>query len=116
MQKFKCDCCGLCCRHIDRSPLSKDLDSGDGVCKFLDTEKNLCKIYKNRPDFCNVEVGYKKYFSKLYTEEEYLNLNYESCRKLKLEHQKEKVSAPYLYQAAQTPSTETIQGPTACKG
>lgn len=86
MQKFKCDCCGLCCRHIDRVPQLKNFDLGGGLCKFLDTEKNLCKIYKNRPDLCNVEVGYKKYFADQYTEEEYLQLNYEVCEQLKREH------------------------------
>ena len=84
-QKFNCDCCGLCCRHINRSSLLKDFNRGDGVCKFL-ADNNLCKIYDNRPDFCNVEIGYEKYFSKLYTEEEFLQLNYEACKKLKAEH------------------------------
>ena len=88
MEKFKCDCCGLCCRHIDRSPLLKNFDRGDGVCKFL-SEKNLCKIYKNRPDFCNVEVGYKKYFSEKWSWEEFLKKNYESCEELKREFLKE---------------------------
>lgn len=83
MEKFKCDCCGLCCRHVDRNIFNNNLDRGDGVCKFLDTSKNLCTIYENRPDFCNVEKGYKKYFAELYSEEEYLQLNYLACEKLK---------------------------------
>ncbi len=86
--KFKCDECGLCCRHIDRSSLLKDFDSGDGVCKFLNTETNLCKIYKDRPDFCNVEVGYRKFFSDIYTEEEFFRLNYKACDLLKAEYDK----------------------------
>jgi hypothetical protein len=85
MEKFNCDCCGLCCRQVGKNPLGKNLDAGDGVCKFLDRNKNLCTIYDNRPDFCNVEKGYKKYFAEMYTEEEYLRLNYESCAKLKEE-------------------------------
>lgn len=84
MKKFNCDCCGLCCRHINRSNLLKNFDRGDGVCKYLG-ENNLCKIYENRPDICNVEVGYKKYFADMYTEEEFLKLNYEACKKLKAE-------------------------------
>lgn len=83
LEKFKCDCCGLCCRHVDRNIFNNNLDRGDGVCKFLDTSKNLCTIYENRPDFCNVEKGYKKYFAELYSEEEYLQLNYLACEKLK---------------------------------
>lgn len=82
MKKFECDCCGLCCRHINKN-LLKNFDSGDGVCKFLDREKNLCRIYKNRPDICNVETGYKKYFSGKYSWEEFLKINYEICEELK---------------------------------
>ena len=82
--KFKCDCCGLCCRNINTQIL-EDFDRGDGVCKFL-ADNNLCKIYKNRPDVCNVERGYKKYFSEIYSEEEYLRLNYKICEKLKREN------------------------------
>ena len=85
MEKFKCDCCGLCCKHINRSPLLTDLDAGGGVCKYLDTDTNLCKIYDNRPDFCNVEIGYKKYFADIYSEAEYLKVNYDACAKLKAE-------------------------------
>ena len=87
-EKFHCDCCGLCCRHIDRSPYLREFDNGDGVCKYLDEEKNLCMIYYSRPDFCNVETGYEKFFSEIYSEEEYLRLNYEACEKLKIEHKK----------------------------
>ncbi len=85
MEKFKCDRCGLCCRHIKGNPFSKGFDAGDGVCKFLNRKTNLCTIYDNRPDFCNVEKGYKKYFAELYSEEDYLRLNYEFCAKLKEE-------------------------------
>ena len=84
---FKCDECGLCCRHIDRVAQLKDFDTGNGVCKFLDTATNRCRIYFNRPDLCNVAVGYQKYFADLYTEEEYLRLNYEACVRLKREQE-----------------------------
>lgn len=83
--EFKCDCCGLCCKHINRSSLLKDFDTGNGVCKFLDAETNLCKIYANRPDICSVEKAYQKYFADKYTEEEYLKLNYDACDNLKRE-------------------------------
>ncbi|MCR5834307.1 MAG: hypothetical protein K6G55_06645 [Selenomonadaceae bacterium] len=84
--KFKCDCCGLCCRHINRVPYLKEFDTGNGVCKYLDLDTNRCRIYKNRPDICNVEVGYKKFFADKYTEEEYLRMNYEACAQLKREY------------------------------
>ena len=84
--KFNCDCCGLCCRHIDKVSQLKNFDEGNGVCKFLDALTNRFRIYFNRPDVCNVEVGYKKFFSEIYTEEEYLRLNYEVCSQLKRKH------------------------------
>ncbi len=28
---FKCDCCGECCRNLDKSDLYKELNRGDGV-------------------------------------------------------------------------------------
>ncbi len=86
MQKFKCDCCGLCCKHIDRVPKLKNFDSGGGVCKFLDNQTNLYKIYDKRLDLCNVEVGYKKYFADQYTEENFFWLNYKICEQLKRKH------------------------------
>lgn len=39
---FKCDKCGECCRHLDKSEEYRELDRGDGVCKYLD--QNLCSI------------------------------------------------------------------------
>ena len=80
---FECDRCGICCRHINRCSLLKDFDIGNGVCKFLDTETNLCKIYSERPDICSVERAYKKFFANRYTEEEFFSLNYEACAFLK---------------------------------
>ena len=86
MMNFVCDCCGLCCRHISGIKSLQDFDTGNGVCKYLDTVTNLCRIYETRPDVCNVENGYKKYFSKMYTEEEYIRLNYYACAYFKHIH------------------------------
>lgn len=88
--KFECDKCGLCCRHINRciGGLLEEFDTGNGTCKFLDTETNLCTIYLERPDICSVERAYKKYFSELYTEEEFFRINYKACAELKREHSK----------------------------
>lgn len=81
-KKFNCIKCGLCCQNINLISELKDYDLGNGVCKYLDLKNNICRIYKNRPDICNVEKSYDKYYSKIYTEEEYLNLNYEGCQLL----------------------------------
>ncbi|MBR1904646.1 MAG: YkgJ family cysteine cluster protein [Alphaproteobacteria bacterium] len=80
---FHCDQCGLCCRNIKHIDLLREYDKGNGVCKFLDEATNRCLIYATRPDFCNVAVGYEKYFSDIYTEEEYLRLNYKACTFIK---------------------------------
>lgn len=80
---FKCDGCGECCRHLDRSELYTELDRGDGVCKFL--SGNLCTIYKDRPILCNIDKSYELYFSNMYDKETYYQMNYEACEKLKKE-------------------------------
>ena len=58
--------------------LYSDLDRGDGVCNYL--EGNLCSIYDKRPDLCRVDDCYEKYFSDLYTKDEYYKLNYEASK------------------------------------
>lgn len=77
---FKCDCCGACCRNIDKSELYAELDRGDGVCKYLDG--NLCSIYAERPLLCRVDESYELYFSERYSLEQYYALNYKICREL----------------------------------
>ena len=80
---FICDKCGLCCMHIDESSLDEGMNRGDGVCKFFDENTHLCRIYIKRPIFCNVDKFYEEYLSSQFSKEEYYNLNYESCKKLK---------------------------------
>lgn len=78
---FQCDKCGACCRNLRLSSLYKELDRGDGVCKYLDG--NLCSIYDNRPLICRVDDSYNVLFKDKLSREEYYRLNYESCIKLK---------------------------------
>lgn len=82
MNKFICDKCGLCCKSLSGNPLAKELDNGNGICKYLNPDTNLCNIYDERPDICNVEKGYA-YFKTAMTYDEYLELNYDLCKKLK---------------------------------
>lgn len=82
---FKCDCCGLCCMNLRKSSLYKDLDRGDGVCKFFDFDKKLCSIYDSRPNKCNVDRSYELYYINTMTKEQYYNLNYQACKRLKKE-------------------------------
>ncbi len=78
---FKCDQCGVCCRHLDRSEIYKDLDRGDGTCIHLNG--NLCDIYEDRPLICRVDESYHVYFEYQMSEEEYYKKNYEACASLK---------------------------------
>jgi len=78
---YECDKCGTCCRNLNKSTIYKDLDRGDGTCKYL--EGNLCSIYFNRPKFCRIDECYYDFFQSDISLEEYYRLNHESCNNLK---------------------------------
>lgn len=80
---FSCDKCGLCCMHIDTSPLSAPLDRGDGVCKFFEEDSKLCSIYEKRPILCNVDKAYHAYYRDKLTIKDFYQLNYAECKRLK---------------------------------
>lgn len=80
---FKCDRCGLCCMNVGSIPLYKDLDRGDGICRFFDCITHLCTIYDIRPIKCNVDLAYDMYFENVMTKEQYYRLNYNECENLK---------------------------------
>lgn len=80
---FFCEKCGECCKHLDRSDLYKDLDRGDGVCKYL--KQNICSIYDKRPIICRVDESYYSFFKEQISLENYYKLNYDACNKLKKE-------------------------------
>lgn len=77
---FRCSQCGECCRNLDKSELYKQLDRGDGICKYL--TDNLCSIYEERPLLCRIEESYYAYFKDIYSLDEYYQINYESCKEL----------------------------------
>lgn len=79
---FKCNQCGECCRNLDKSELYNQLDRGDGVCRYL--RGNLCSIYEERPLLCKIDESYNVYFKDTYSLEEYYKLNYEGCKKIRL--------------------------------
>lgn len=79
--KFPCTKCGACCRHLDKSDLYKELDRGDGVCKYL--KGNLCSIYEIRPNLCRVDKCYELYFASHMTRDEFYRTNLAVCRKLR---------------------------------
>lgn len=69
--------------NVDLNRWYKELDRGDGVCKFFDCESHLCKIYDTRPIKCNVDLAYNIYFKDIMTKERYYQLNYNECQNLK---------------------------------
>lgn len=78
---FICDKCGACCRNLHKSELYKNLHNGDGVCRYL--QGNECSIYEDRPLICRIEESYELFFKSQLSYEEYIELNYESCKLLK---------------------------------
>ena len=86
-----CTKCGACCRHLNLVGLPEeflDLDRGDGVCRFL--ESNLCSIYVQRPYICNhksmYELEYKVKFSSF---QEYVKFLTILCREIQLSEESE---------------------------
>lgn len=81
--KFQCSQCGACCRRAGSSGLMPD--RGDGACIYL-RENNLCDIYDERPEICNMEKMFLKRkeefpdinFSKI----DYFKLNNEVCNQM----------------------------------
>lgn len=80
---FECDCCGLCCMHLDMSLLYSDLDRGDGICIYLDCKSHLCTIYEDTPIKCNIDATYDLFFREKMSKEEFYQLNYQVCMQLK---------------------------------
>lgn len=89
---FNCDKCGICCKNLDKNEIYATLNRGDGVCKNLDENTNLCKIYNNRPLLCNVVEAYKKIFSKYLSYTKYEKLNKENCKILRNQNNETKES------------------------
>ena len=79
---FPCTRCGACCRNLDKSPLLAGLDRGDGVCRHLDTDSNLCQIYETRPKICRVSEMFSAFEEQL-TWPEYVALNQQACADLR---------------------------------
>lgn len=82
---FDCDKCGLCCIGLNKSELTKHMHNGDGICKHLDLDTMLCRIYEERPIFCRVEEYYDKYLKDKMEKETFLRLNAEACELKKQE-------------------------------
>jgi len=79
--KFPCTQCGQCCKNIQGIDLLKSYHSGDGVCYFYEKTEG-CLIYEFRPDVCNIEKGYERFFSQYLSLDEYLKNNALACNAL----------------------------------
>lgn len=80
---FQCDKCGQCCKHLlFFGEMYKLLDRGDGVCRYLDYDSNLCSVYEYRPLICRIDEGYRYYSSSL-TYREYIEITKNACKILK---------------------------------
>lgn len=82
MTPFPCSACGKCCRRVNLSEQTASLDRGDGICRHLDTQTNLCTIYHERPLIYQVEAYYKKYLSEQISWQDFAQINMEICQKL----------------------------------
>lgn len=82
---FDCDKCGLCCIGLNKHELMKDMHNGDGICKHLDLDTRLCRIYDERPIYCRVEEYYDEHLSDEMEKETFMQLNYEACELKKKE-------------------------------
>ena len=80
------DCKAYCCRIAGR--IMKELNRGDGTCLYLNDE-NRCEIYDHRPDICNTDILYEKYFKNRYTEEEWKERNIKACEVLRERYREE---------------------------
>lgn len=78
---FNCSKCGACCRNLQMSDIYSDLDSGNGICKYL--VNNLCSIYDSRPIKCRIDECYEMFFSNEMSKDEFYLKNYEMCKILR---------------------------------
>ena len=69
--------------NLKRNPLYKNLDRGDGVCRYFDEKTHLCTIYDKRPVICNIDKMYEIYYSSQMSRDEYYRLNQKCCQILK---------------------------------
>ncbi len=79
---FPCTRCGLCCRHL----LGGTLDRGDGVCRHLDEASDLCGIYEERPEICNVDLFYDRNLTDIMNRTAFHYINTAHCLALMAAH------------------------------
>ena len=84
---FPCTRCGLCCQNISTIPELRELDLGNGICKYFNAIDNSCIIYKNRPDICRIDKMFKnKYQQQFLTKNMFYKENARVCNLLQQKH------------------------------
>ena len=77
---FPCTGCGLCCQNISTIPELRNLDLGNGVCKYFNEKDSFCEIYKKRPDICRVDKMFEKKYQKYFlSKKEFYEENARVC-------------------------------------
>lgn len=79
-QPFPCNQCGLCCRNLQGIEALQEYDLGNGTCKYL--IDNKCSIYEDRPEICQVDTMFEKYFYKHMNWDQYVLENIKVCQQL----------------------------------
>ena len=82
--KFPCTRCGICCKQLNDNEIYSALNRGDGVCKNLNLNSNLCEIYENRPLLCRI-IDAQKILCPKIKMEDYLKLNQQACLEKQIE-------------------------------
>lgn len=86
--KFQCSQCGSCCRRAGKTGFMPD--RGDGACIYL-TDDNMCSIYEDRPELCNMEKIWIKRNQELdlekrsITKKDYFIINSEACNDMMIQ-------------------------------
>lgn len=79
---FPCVKCGLCCQRVSFADETRFLDRGDGTCRYFDATTRGCTIYSERPEVCRVDLYYERHYARIYSWEDFVELNLAVCRQL----------------------------------
>ena len=74
----------MCCQSLAGHDLYRELDRGDGVCKYYDAGTKLCRIYEERPLLCNVDLYFETVLAGKIAQEDYYKANYAACAALRV--------------------------------
>ena len=82
--KYPCSQCGACCTMLNKEFTTLTdfpYSTNNGVCEMYDIESSKCKVYKNRPEVCNIEKMYSRFKGEM-SQKEYYNRNIIICNSM----------------------------------